>query len=78
MKKAYTLKVVFEDCEGSREKIKELFGFEVYVRLLLERRDDKLVYMATIHTEKEYRSEFLEKALKEHPYILSIERTDDN
>ena len=78
MKKAYTLKIVFEDCEGSREKIKELFGFEVYVRLLLERQGEKLIYKATIHTEKEYRSEFLEKVLKEHPYILSIERTDDN
>ncbi len=78
IKKAYTLKIVFEDCEGSREKIKELFGFEVYVRLLLERQGEKLVYKATINTEKEYRSEFLENALKDHPYILSIERTDDN
>lgn len=77
-KKSYTLKIVFEDLEGSREKIKELFGFEVYVRLLLERQGDRLVYKATINTETEYRSEFLEKALKEHPYILSIERTDDN
>ena len=78
VKKAYTLKLVFEDCEGSREKIKEMFGFEVYVKLLLERMGDKLVYRATIHTEKEYRSEFLEKVIKENPYIISIERTDDN
>lgn len=78
VKKSYTLKVVFEDCEGSREKIKEMFGFEVYVKLLLERMGDRLVYRATIHTEKEYRSEFLEKAIKENPYIISIERTDDN
>ncbi|MBQ8320278.1 MAG: MgtC/SapB family protein [Clostridia bacterium] len=78
MKKSYTLKIVFEDCEGSREKIKEMFGFEVYVKLLLERQGERLVYRATINTEKEYRSEFLEKALKENPYILSIERTDDN
>ena len=78
VKKSYTLKIVFEDCEGSREKIKEMFGFEVYVRLLLERMGDRLVYKATIHTEKEYRSEFLERAIKENPYIISIERTDDN
>ena len=78
VKKSYTLKIVFEDCEGSREKIKEMFGFEVYVQLLLERMGDKLVYRATIHTEKEYRSEFLEKAIKENDYIISIERTDDN
>ena len=78
VKKSYTLKIVFEETDHEREKIKDLFGIEIYTRLLMEKQDDKIICNATLHTDKEYRSDYLAKVMRENSFIISVERCDDN
>ncbi len=74
----YVLKITFEETGREREKIKELFKVDHYVHLFVERNNEKLLYKATINTDKEFDSKTLDQIMKETPYILSIERGDDN
>ena len=77
-KKSYTLKIVFEEREHEREKIKEFFGFQVFTRLYMEKVDGVLLCHATLNTDIEYRSEYLAETVKNNDFIRSIERCDDN
>lgn len=77
-KRYYILRIVFEETGREREKIKELFKVDHYVHLFVERKDEKLLYKATINTDKEFSSAKLDEIMKTTPYILSIERGDDN
>ncbi len=77
-KKSYTLKIVFEERENEREKIKEFFGFEVFTRLYMEKVDGVLLCHATLNTDVEYRSEYLAETVRNNDFIHSIERCDDN
>ncbi len=74
----YVLKITFEETGSEREKVKELFKVDHYVHLFVERKDEKLLYKATINTDKEFDSKTLDQIMKQAPYILSIERGDDN
>ena len=74
----YVLKITFEETGSEREKIKELFKVDHYVHLFVERNNEKLLYKATINTDKEFDSKTLDQIMKDTPYILSIERGDDN
>ena len=78
VKKSYTLKIVFEEKEHERDIIKDLFGIEVYTRLLMEKQDEKIICSATLNTDIEYRSDYLAKVMRENGFIISIERCDDN
>ena len=78
VKKSYTLKIVFEEKEHERDIIKELFGIEVYTRLLMEKQDEKIICSATLNTDIEYRSDYLAQVMRDNGFILSIERCDDN
>jgi putative Mg2+ transporter-C (MgtC) family protein len=77
-KRYYILRIVFEETGREREKIKELFKVDHYVHLYVERKGEKLIYKATINTDKEFSSAKLDEIIKSAPYILSIERGDDN
>ena len=74
----YVLKITFEETGSEREKVKELFKVDHYVHLFVERNNEKLLYKATINTDKEFDSKTLDQIMKDTPYILSIERGDDN
>ena len=77
-KKAYMLKIVFTGVDGEREKVKELFHIERYTRLFIERKEGKVYYQATLHTERDYPSTELDKILRENEFVVSVERCDDN
>ena len=74
----YVLRIVFEESDKEREQIKEIFKVDHYVHLLVERNGEKLLYRATINTDKEFDSATLDSIMKTTPYIISIERGDDN
>ena len=77
-KRIYSIKIVFTETDGEREKIKELFHIERYNKLVVERNGDKLVYHAKINTEIEYRSYELNDIMKKYDFISYIERVDEN
>ena len=76
--KVYSIKIVFEQTDKEREKVKEVFDIRKYYKLVVERQEDKLIYQATIHTAVEYSSSHLDEIMKENPFILSVERCDEN
>lgn len=77
-KRYYILKIVFEETGFEREKVKEIFKVDHYAHLFVERDGDKLIYKATVNTDKEFESAVLDEIMKSNPYIISIERGDDN
>ena len=76
-KKGYLIKIVFEQNFDERERVKEVFDIERYNSLIVERVNEKLIYQAILQTEKEYSSKAVDEIMKEHKYIISIERFDD-
>lgn len=77
-KRVYSIKIVFTEIDGEREKIKELFNIERYNKLVVERNNDQLIYRAYLNTEIEYRSYQLAEIMKNYPFISYIERVDEN
>ena len=77
-KRIYSIKIVFTEIAGEREKIKELFNIERYNKLVVERNNDQLIYRAYLNTEIEYRSYQLAEIMKNYPFISYIERVDEN
>ena len=77
-KRYYILRIVFEETGFEREKVKEIFKVDHYAHLFVERDGDKLVYKATVNTDKEFDSATLDDIMKNNQYIMSIERGDDN
>ena len=77
-KRYYILRIVFEEKTNEREEIKKLFKIDHFVHLYVERKDDKLVYKATINTAHEFSSIVLDGIMKEYQFITAIERGDDN
>ena len=77
-KKFFSIKIVFEQSDNEREIVKELFDIERYNRLVVERQGERLVYQAILQTDAEYSSAELEEIMKNHKFIRSIERCDDN
>ena len=77
-KRYYTLRIVFEEKNTEREEIKKLFKINHFVHLFVERKEEKLVYRATINTAHEFSSTVLDGIMKSYPFILAIERGDDN
>ena len=77
-KKMYSIKIVFVQETDEREQIKELFDIDRYNRLVVERKEEGLIYQAVLDTDKEYSSTRLDDIMKTHTFIRSIERYDDN
>ena len=77
-KRFYVLKITFIEETNERQKIKELFKVQHYNHLVVERIDDKLLYKATIFTDKEFDSATLDNIMKTNKYIIAIERGDED
>ena len=77
-KKIYSIRIVFVQIEDEREKIKQLFDIDRYNRLVVERQGEGLIYHAILDTDEEYSSARLDEIMKEHKYIRSIERCDED
>ncbi len=76
-KRTYDINIRFKKSEENNLEIKEVFGVERFNRLHIERIGDEIWYTAMLSTDRELRSNELDKILHDHPYIESIERCDN-
>lgn len=77
-KKSYSVKIVFIQTKDENLKIKELFGTDRFNKLVINRENGQVTYSATLNTEKEFSSTWLNQLMEEHPFILSVERCDND
>ena len=75
-KKIYSIKIEFYQSADENEKIKEIFGTDRFHHLVISRMDGRVVYSATLNTDKEFSSARLKEIMIENPFIASIERCD--
>lgn len=76
-KKYYSVKIEFDCIEDENLQIKELFGTDRFNELVITRQDGKVVYSATLNTDKEFSSSRLKEIITQNPFIRSIERCDN-
>lgn len=76
-KRFYQVRIVFCNTSEESSKVKELFDAEHFNSLTIERKDDYTVYRAVLNTDKEYSSQRLNEIMAENPFILSVERCDE-
>lgn len=75
-KKYYLIKIEFVQTDDENLRIKEIFGTDRFNELVLNRDGDRVVYSATLHTDKEFSSTHLKEIMAKNPFICSIERCD--
>ena len=75
-KKYYSVRIVFELTNDENMKVKEIFGVDRFNELVLQREGDRVVYNATLNTDREFSSSRLKEIMAENPFICSIERCD--
>ena len=76
-KRFYQVRIVFRNTSEESSKVKELFETEHFNSLTIERKDDYTVYRAVLKTDKEYSSQRLNEIMANNPFILSVERCDE-
>ena len=76
-KRFYQLRIEFRNIDDESVKVKELFEAEHFNSLSIKRDGDSAVYHAVLNTDKEYSSQKLNEIMAENPYIISIERCDE-
>lgn len=77
-KRTYSVNIEFIQTERENKIIKEIFGTERFNHLIIKRKDDGLIYSATLNTDKEFSSTHLNEIMAENPFILSIVRCDND
>lgn len=77
-KKYYSVKIEFSQTGDENKKIKEIFGTDRFNHLVLNRTEGRIVYSATLNTDKEFSSTRLNEIMSENPFIYSIERCDND
>lgn len=76
-KKSYSIKIQFLYTENENMKIKKLFGVDRFNQLVITREGNTVVYSATLSTEQEFSSTWINQVMVENPFICSIERCDN-
>ena len=77
-KKYYSVKIEFLHTSDENLKIKEIFGTDRFNHLVLTRGENgKIVYSATLTTDKEFSSTRLNEIIQENPFICLLERCDN-
>ena len=76
-KRFYVIKIVFVQNEKENLYVKELFGATRFNHLLIKRTEEGVFYNASVNTAKEFSSSTLAKIVAENPFIISLERCDD-
>lgn len=76
-KRSYELKITFLNTDNEHEKVKDIFNIEHFKKVVITQREEGLVYVVTLSTDHEFRSESLCQILKENKFILSAERCDE-
>ncbi len=77
-KKSYSVKIVFIQKTDENLKIKELFGTDRFNKLVIGRENGQVTYSATLTTEKEFSSTWLNQLMEDYPFICSVERCDND
>lgn len=77
-KRFYSVKIEFVQNGNENKKIKEIFGTDRFNHLVIKRENGKVVYSATLNTDKEFSSTRLNKIITENDFIYSIERCDND
>ena len=77
-KRYYSIKIEFLQVSDENKKIKEIFGADRFNELIIKREGTKVVYSATLNTDKEFSSTALNAIISDNPFILSIERCDND
>ena len=77
-KRYYSIKIEFLQISDENNKIKEIFGTDRFNELIIKREGTKVVYSATLNTDKEFSSTSLNSIIAENPFVLSIERCDND
>ncbi len=75
-KRYYSVKIEFLQTGDENVRIKEIFGTDRFNQLVLNREGERVVYSATLNTDKEFSSTHLNEIMAENPFIRSIERCD--
>lgn len=76
-KRFYQVRIAFRNTDDESTKVKELFDTEHFNSLSIKREGENTVYHAVLNTDKEYSSQILNKIMAENPFILSVERCDE-
>lgn len=76
-KRFYQVRIAFRNTDDESTKVKELFDAEHFNSLSIKREGENTVYHAVLNTDKEYSSQTLNKIMAENPFILSVERCDE-
>lgn len=76
-KRFYQVKIVFFNADDESAKVKELFEAEHFNSLSIKREGENTVYHAVLNTDKEYSSQRLNSIMEENPFIISVERFDE-
>ena len=73
----YQVRIWFQNTDDDNVKVKELFEVQHFNRLSIVRKDDLTLYQALLKTDKEYSSQRLNEIMRDNPFIVSVERCDD-
>ena len=73
----FTIEIVFYQVDDENNLIKKDFGVDRFNSLLITRQGERLIYSATLLTEREHRSAELTRIMKDNPFIISLRRCDD-
>lgn len=71
------LRLVFVNNEDESETVKRLFEVNRFLEVRATRQEGDIVFNTLIRTEKLFDDAFIRQTLKNYPFILSIERADD-
>ena len=77
-KRFYSVKIEFIQNGNENKKIKEIFGTDRFNHLVIKREGGKVIYSATLNTDKEFSSTRLNQIIIENDFIYSIERCDND
>lgn len=73
---SYHFRINFTD-DGTLEELKKLFSTKHFQSLIMKRTPEGITYQASLFTEQEISSKELSCIIHENPYIISIERCDE-
>lgn len=74
----YSVNIKFKQSDGENWKIKDFFATDRFNQLVIDRSNGEIIYSATMKTEVEYSSTQLYEFLRDNPFIISVERCDED
>ena len=72
----HQIHVTFVCNDNEDERVRELFGVPRFSKVEYERREEEVVCVAHITTEKSYNDAFVKQILQENEFIRSVKRAD--